>query len=143
MKEIKSYLVCVLVVGLIGCEPGPEPINYDVDQCQFCKMTISDPRFGAEIITAKGRVLKYDAAECMIQYLNQENPGYRQLLVTSYDQPKELFPVDSLLFVISPKYKSPMGGNIAGFRHFPSSESNSEKLIPISWEDLQKKTYLN
>ena len=38
-----------------SCNAGPVPIKPGKDNCQFCKMTISDIRFGAEIITAKGK----------------------------------------------------------------------------------------
>ena len=29
-------------------------------------MTIVDPRYGAELVTTKGKVYKYDAVECLI-----------------------------------------------------------------------------
>ena len=78
-------------------------------------MSISDPKYGAELVTDKGRVHKYDALECMINDLNTNNPAYSNLYAIAYDNPEQLILVDSLVFVISPEYKSPMGDNLASF----------------------------
>lgn len=107
-------MICFPLI-LISCHAKPEPIDFGEDQCKYCMMIISDPKFGAEMITAKGRVYKYDAIECMVDHLREEDPAYRQLLAIAYDRPEVLHPVDSLHFVISPAYRSPMGENLAAF----------------------------
>ena len=110
--------VAVFLLGLTAaaCGPaGPEPIQFGTDQCAYCRMTIADPNYGAELITDKGRVLKYDAAECLIDHLNDGAPPHRALYAVAYDTPGELHPVDSLAFVIASEFRSPMGANLAAF----------------------------
>lgn len=101
----------------------------------YCKMTISNPQYGAEMITDRGRVLKYDALECMINYINKDQPLYSQLYAIPYDQPGKLHPVDSLQYVISSEYRSPMGANLAAFRK--SNVHSSQPLM--SWNILKQK----
>lgn len=131
---VQWILMGIVVLGT-GCSSGPEPIAFGQDQCAFCRMTIAEPIFGAELITDKGRVLKYDAAECLIDHLAADAPPHKQLLAIAYDDPRQLYPVDSLTFVIAPEYRSPMGANLAGFRSVEKAKSGEM----MNWEEVRKK----
>ena len=67
--------------------PKQEEINYGVDACAYCKMNIVDPKFGAELITKKGRVYKFDAIECMVNYDREMQKPVHQYLVNVISQP--------------------------------------------------------
>ena len=116
---------------ILGCTSQPEPIAFAKDVCSFCKMVISDPRFGAELVTDKGRVHKYDAVECMIAHIHEENIGYSSLLAIAYDNPKTLYFVDSPSFIQSPDYRGPMGNTAAFY-----GEGFARDLQVMSWADL-------
>jgi copper chaperone NosL len=100
-------------------------------------MTIADPKFGAELITDKGRIYKYDAAECVVNQLAEEATRYQMLLGVAYNDPKQLFPVDSLLFVISPVYRSPMGANLAAF-YRPAPQDLGPDAQLLSWKEVRR-----
>ena len=131
MKKLLFLIALTFIV--VSCSETPEPINFGKDQCTFCKMSISDPKFGAELITDKGRVNKYDALECMINDLNTNNPAFSKLYAVAYDKPEQLISVDSLVFIISPEYKSPMGANLASF----TKESAPAEEQIMDWNDLR------
>lgn len=123
-----------------ACKKGPEPIQYGKDPCDFCKMTISDPKFGGEIVTQKGRVYKYDAVECMINAIKEGRKDHAQILATPYDLPYTLKSKDSLVFVISPDIHSPMGANLAAFSNRLALDSLLDKKASIiSWDELHTK----
>ncbi len=127
----------LFLVLLAGCRAEPEPIAFGEDQCHYCKMTIADPKFGAELITDKGRIYKYDAAECVVNQLAEEATRYQMLLGVAYNDPKQLFPVDSLLFVISPVYRSPMGANLAAF-YRPAPQDLGPDAQLLSWKEVRR-----
>ena len=129
---------CLLSAGACG-PSGPQPIAFEEDPCQYCRMTISDPHFGAELVTDKGRLMKFDATECMVNYLREEAPAFQALYAVAYDVPGQLYPVDSLGFVISPDYRSPMGANLAAFRH-RESLGTPQKGTWLDWEEVMEKT---
>lgn len=141
MKPLHKFLfsICISLFSFTACNNKQEavPISFGTDQCGFCKMTISNPKFGAELITDKGRVIKYDAAECMVNHLNSDAPKYKKLFVVPYDLPKELIDVDSCQYIISPDFRSPMGANLAAFYDIQNLDENYQSQL-IDWQALLK-----
>jgi len=138
MKHLlPKWVKGIALVFLISCQAEPVPIAFGKDQCHYCKMTIADPKFGAELITDKGRIYKYDAAECVMNQLAEESTRYQMLLGVAYNDPKQLYPMDSLLFVISPAYRSPMGANLAAFYHPVSQDLEPEAQL-LSWNEVRQ-----
>ena len=75
---------------MISCNPESKPIIYGQDKCDFCRMSIVDQRFAGEIVTQKGKVFKFDAVECMLNYINNQVEDQRTIkliLTNTYDNP--------------------------------------------------------
>src|SRR5690554_2759301 len=128
---IQKFWVILFLIAF-GCKVKPEPIVFKEDHCSYCKMSIADPKFGAELVTDKGKIYKFDAMECLVPYMEENPAEYAFVMGIALDQPGELISVDSLHFVVSEQINSPMGGNIGGFlTEFPTGE----KLM--SWDELR------
>lgn len=125
-KEAMAVLLfAVLLFG--NCTSGPEPIRYGSDACAFCKMTLSDQRFGAELITQKGKVFKFDDLNCLGSYLHSgvvERPETAQLLAVDFVAKGQFIPVEKGFFLQHEAIKSPMRSDIAAF----SSRDEREKV---------------
>lgn len=135
MKSINQLLLLIPILLLTSCGVNPEPIAFGKDYCSYCKMSIADPKFGAELVTSKGKIFKFDAFECMVPYMQEQGETeYAHVLGIAYDVPGELQPVDSLQFVISEEYNSPMGATLAGFKQAPPSKDNREIY---NWQSLK------
>ena len=100
-----------------ACSPEPRPIEYGTDLCDFCRMTIVDKQHAAELVTSKGRVYKFDAIECQVQYLQQhQDIGFSYFLVTDYASTEgDLLAAENCTYLISPNLSSPMGANLTAF----------------------------
>ena len=140
MKRLFNFLLLITILGLTACNTQQEadPIIFGKDQCAYCRMTISNPKFGAELITEKGRVLKYDAAECLVNHLNDDAPAYQKLYAVPYDQPKQLRAVEELHFLISTDFRSPMVANLAAFSDTKNVDKKYHPQL-IGWQTLLQK----
>jgi copper chaperone NosL len=107
----------VLALALLGgCRPEPVPLRYGEDACAHCRMTVSDPRFGAELVAATGRTYPFDAVECLAAFV-QAHPEVEvhSLWVVPSDAPGTLVHVEDAFFARSPAVRSPMGAGLIAF----------------------------
>jgi copper chaperone NosL len=125
MKTILGAALLTLFL-VSSCKVEPEEINYGKDGCHFCSMTIVDNQHASELVTAKGKVYKYDAIECLINDLKKRDSAeVGMLLVNDYSNPGELISAESATFIISEVIPSPMGAFLSGF----STKEAAEKVI--------------
>lgn len=141
MKAFTSILFIAVVFS--SCTHTEEAINYGNEQCVNCKMTISDDRFGAEIITKKGKAYKFDAIECMLAFMNTGSVASNDIekyLVTDYSQKKILIDAPSASYLACNEISSPMGGNVAGFKE--KDDANKYQLQKggkiLSWDQIKQ-----
>lgn len=110
------YLKLVLVVLLLSCQKEPEKIDYGNDSCQYCRMLITETRFGGELITSKGKIYKYDSIECLAFDQRKYNvEDIHSMWVIDYTPPHKLLNTKSSLFLLSENLKSPMGLNLSAY----------------------------
>ncbi len=98
-----------------GCSVEPVPIQYGADYCDFCRMTIVDKRYAAELVNTKGKPYKFDAIECMLRYAAESEQTFQLWLVNTYDKPGQLVDASKAWYLISEQLPSPMRGDINAF----------------------------
>ena len=109
-------MIMLIALLLASCSIEPVPIEYNHDECAYCKMKISDVRFGAELVTSKGKIYKYDSAECLVRtYIESEQKDFAHILVTDYSTPEKLIDATAANFIISQNQPSPMGGFLSAY----------------------------
>ncbi len=145
IQKIKPVPVIAtfLLVWLSSCNTGPEPIKTGTDNCYFCKMTLSDNRFGAELITTKGKIFKFDDVHCILSYLKTKDvevPNIKDIYLTNFCSDHQLINVTKSFLLNSADLRSPMGGNIAAFdnRDSLSKIQGHYPGNPVNWKDLLK-----
>lgn len=113
VQESLRVLLGVLALTLGACirASDPQPIDYGGAECDYCRMTISDPRFGAELVTAKGKVHQFDSIECLAGYYRQTNAAGapRSIWVNDFRHPGTLIDAHGAVFVRTTTLHSPMG----------------------------------
>jgi copper chaperone NosL len=140
-----STVAAIGLLFLFSCTPQPSPIQYGHDQCEFCKMTIMDDRFGAELVTIKGKVHKFDDLFCMNKYYQMQqskDADYRYILVNDYLQKGTLIDLRSAHLLKTEVLRSPMAGNIAAFSSLEKLKAfEAEKqwqAETTNWSNLNK-----
>lgn len=118
---MRCFFISVFAIAglsIVSCSTEPEQINYGTDICHFCKMTLMDNKFGAELVTKKGKVYKFDDMRCFFNYYNIGNDApsdYQHALVIDYLNPGKLINAYDAFYLKSPEIRSPMDGQMAAF----------------------------
>ncbi|MCU7549484.1 nitrous oxide reductase accessory protein NosL [Chitinophagaceae bacterium LB-8] len=142
-KKYNHLAVTSIVIATIftSCKTGPEPFNYGKDGCHFCKMTIMSPQFGAEIITKKGKILKFDDMHCLISALKKgevKQEDIAQNLVINYQKENDFIKAESATYVVSDQIHSPMNSNAAALSN-EKAAAELQKTVNghvMNWQSL-------
>jgi len=138
-----AVMITILLSAFIitSCGSKPEPIEYGHDECEFCRMQITDNKYGAELVTDKGKVYKFDSMECMVEYSlikNMVGDRDNKLLISDFNNPGQFIDARHSFFVKNDNFRSPMGLNVTTF----SSKDAMKKFISqnsgesLTWLDV-------
>ena len=126
MKTLKHYSIITVLLIVFSCNVAPKPIDYGNDGCHFCKMTIVDKVHAAEIVTKKGKVYKFDAIECMVQFMDEFDTSEIELYLSNdYTSPEVLINATEATFLISENIPSPMGAYLSAFEERSAAEKST------------------
>ena len=137
-----TILAVALLVAAFGAAcgaRGPEPIVLNEDPCDFCRMTISDSRFGGEAVLATGRVKKFDSVECLASWARSTaGKSGGTLYVIDLQHPGSFVPATSAGFLKGATLKSPMGQAILSFADTARAEQQRTMLggTVLTWAQL-------
>lgn len=141
---MKNLITIILLLLFISCDTAPQPLVVGKDECYYCKMPVADKKFGAEIITVKGKLYKFDDMGCMINFLKTEwvvDEKIGSIYTVSFTTNDKLLDLNKSVFLMSACFRTPMNSGIAAF------ESRNEvavflKEFPgeiLTWNQLQQK----
>src|SRR5688572_47555 len=103
MKLLTLFSGLILCSAVIAsCSTQPEPIQFGKDQCHFCKMTLMDNKFGAELVTQKGKVYKFDDIKCMMSYYHsghEPTDNFVHKVVVDFAKPGKLIDATAASFI--------------------------------------------
>ncbi len=138
-RTVTAGVAVAALVLIAGCTPEPAEIRYGEDSCVHCMMTVSDERYGTELVTGTGKTLTFDSIECLAAYTDA-NPklDVHSLWVTAFDDPGKLIPLDSATFLRSENLRSPMGMNLTAFSPAmtPDAAINAFAGRVLTWEEV-------
>jgi copper chaperone NosL len=134
-------LSSVLIMLFSGCSVEPEPIKIGSDNCHYCKMGISDNKFGAEVITTKGKIFKYDELHCLRSEIEEgglEMINIKDIYFTDFCDDHKLIKSENSFYLKSSEINAPMGGDIATFSK-PESLKTYQKQLggeEVTWNQI-------
>lgn len=140
MKQLLILAIATLVF-CTSCEVKPQKITFGKDACHYCKMNIVDKQHAAEIVSDKGKIFKYDAAECMLKdTTNNAAQKVAFYMVMDYLQPGEMIDAKTATFLVSPNIPSPMGAFLSAFSSLDAATKlKQEKSGHLySWDEIVK-----
>lgn len=131
----RGVSVLMLVLASACGSNKPVPILYDVDACAFCRMQISDPRFGAEIVTKHGKPIKFDSIECLVSYYKQSIAAgdVASVWVSDFTHPGTLIDASTARFVDLGPGRAPMGRGWAAIPNAAAAPALGVADTAVKW----------
>lgn len=146
-KKTSSYTKMIFIVcftaTLASCNTKPTPLKLGVDNCFLCKMNITDSKFGAELITQKGKVYKFDDMFCIIEFVKTETVEQQSIdgiYFVDFANNQQFVKANNAHLFKSDALRSPMNGNIAAFADQTSMQQMMQKYngTKVNWSELIK-----
>lgn len=110
MKTIKGTFILILCLFISNTWAQK------IDQCVFCKMDIKDIKHMA-IAENENKAESFDAIECLINYLKENDEGsFSSLKVADYTT-GNLIEAKNAIYLKSKAIPSPMGANLSAFKN--------------------------
>jgi copper chaperone NosL len=136
---IAGLLVCLSIAGCHKAATSPENIGAD-DICYFCKSSITEPAFAAEIITRGGSLYKFDDLACLIASTKIMGKESIQSFYVMDDQTKIWLPAEQARFVHSDKLHTPRGGGYIAFKDLSKAQDLASRFQAdlLKFDDLVK-----
>jgi copper chaperone NosL len=140
-QMLTTVISMMLCFTLTNCSVEPEPLQYGKDACHHCKMTLMDNKFGAEVVSTKGKAFKFDDANCLFNFIHSgqlDTADIAHCLITDFGSPGTLIDARTALYVRSEQIKSPMASNIAAFHDKVNLDTMnaSWRGEVLNWDDL-------
>jgi copper chaperone NosL len=104
-------------------------------------MTVSDPRFGGQLVTRKGRVFVFDDAGCLAAFVNNglvRPDEVQSVWVNDFLDPKHLLEAGAASYLELDSLRTPMGSGVVAV----SSAQEADRLVPslggriLTWAEV-------
>jgi copper chaperone NosL len=123
-----------------GCNSGPRALVPGEDACATCRMTIDDVRYGAMVLTARGKLQTFDSIECLATFVRTLPPAAapRAIWVADFEHPSRWLDATRARFLHGSTLHSPMGRDLAAFPEHAPAAAIVQKFggSAIGWTDV-------
>ena len=125
-KTVNSSVLGLLflLTNAFSCNTIPSSIKIGKDACSFCKMTVSDNRFGVILVTEKGKNYIFDDPQCLTSFLHSpKNSRLKKssIYFTNFTGAHLLVNANEAFIIKSQQIHGPMNGSFAAFSNKDSA----------------------
>lgn len=130
-----------MLVALVpsACAPaGPRAVA-DGDRCEYCRMEVTDERFGAQVMTRTGKAHLFDSVECVAGFLaTADTATLRGTWVHDVERPGEWVDATAAGYLVDATLGAPMG-RVVAFASPAAAASAVARVggTPVSWHAVR------
>lgn len=141
-RALVNVLLLVSASWLLdGCSSGPQPVVAGKDNCYLCKMTVTDTRYAAELITEKGKVYKFDDIYCLQSFIKSnvlDDNNVRAVYLADFAGDHQLVKAEECFILQGGDIRGPMNGHVIAFRNKDSMKHMEARYNAshINWEQV-------
>ena len=117
-NSLRPKVLASVLLLAAACDRGPQDIRIGQQECDHCRMMISQEQFAAQLITQQGRQYAFDAIECMAAYVDGSagrELEIHSLWVPDFQGPGNWISAESAWYLQSDGLRSPMALNFSAY----------------------------
>lgn len=137
LRPATALLFALLATA--GCATAePRAVVVGEDQCNFCRMEITEPRFATQVIHTTGKIVMFDSVECLAGYVRgNEATSIKSVWVADAATDGEFVRAEDAGFVVDGSLRGPMGRAVA-FASPADAAAQRESVggFTVSWAAL-------
>lgn len=116
-RRATSLFLLALATATACSVREPRAIVEGQDSCDYCRMSISDARFGAQVITGKGKIHTFDSVECVAGFVAALDADTKLtgIYVTDFANAGEFVRAEHAVYLMDGRIESPMGRRLVAF----------------------------
>lgn len=118
MVKRLSLIGFIGLLFLTSCSSGPKEIDWGKNACEFCKMTLMDHRFGAQIINKHGKSYIFDDIICLSGFIHAatlSSESIKCIYLIDFNG-SGFIRADESVIIKSESIRSPMSSHLASVR---------------------------
>lgn len=120
--RVVAVLAAAVLAACGGGVEGPAPVDTKNDACAWCRMSVSDLRFAAQL-TAPGHEPKlFDDAGCLRDWLKEPRESAPWTAWLSDHRTKEWVKATDAVLVLDPAVQTPMSSGLLAWASASSRE---------------------
>ena len=97
------------------------------DMCSYCKMTISEKQYAAELIDSEGQAFKFDDIGCMANFIKKNTPKPVAYFVIDFNE-RQWIRAEDAFYVRSSELSTPMNGGLIAFKTEAKAQEAAAKF---------------
>ncbi|HEX2717687.1 MAG TPA: nitrous oxide reductase family maturation protein NosD [Gemmatimonadaceae bacterium] len=141
-RRAAAAVALAATAATAACRGVPRAIAYGEDGCDYCRMEITDPRYGAEVVMKTGKAHTFDSIECMAGFVAtlRDSSEIESLWVSDYQRPGRLLALREARLLRATQPGSPMGGGIVAIAIDADSADLAARLgaHTVAWQDVRR-----
>ena len=144
-KQVSVNVIFLISASMLlnSCSSGPKPVIAGRDNCYLCKMTITDTRYAAELVTEKGKVYIFDDVFCLQSFMKTGMQGenkVKDIYLADFSGEHTLVKAGESFLLQGGDIRGPMNGNVIAFKNKDSMKKMAERFnaVAINWEQVNK-----
>jgi copper chaperone NosL len=130
-----TALLFALLASAACATAEPRAVVVGEDQCSFCRMEITEPRFATQVIHTTGKIVMFDAVDCLAGYVRgNDAAGIKSVWVADAASDGDFVRAEEAGFLVDGSLRGPMGRAVA-FASPAAAERQREVLggFTVSW----------
>ncbi len=116
------------MLGVAACgagPPSPAALDTSTETCRFCRMTIADARFAAQLVAPYEEPLFFDDVGCLASFLKTSKSVSPDAVAYVADhRTKAWIPATDAVFATAAAFDTPMGSRIVAHADRQSREAD-------------------